>query len=109
MVLSVLARPVARARIEPTESDEELVDRARRGDRWAEEALYRRYARTVMRVSLRLLRRTAEAEDVVQDTFVIAFAGLGRLRDGNAFGDWVLSIAVRQVYRRFRRWRLLRE
>jgi RNA polymerase sigma-70 factor, ECF subfamily len=108
MVLSVLARPVARARIEPTESDGELVDRARRGDRWAEEALYRRHARSVMRVSLRLLRRTEEAEDVVQDTFVIAFDALGRLKDGNAFGDWLLSIAVRQVYRRFRRWRIMR-
>jgi RNA polymerase sigma-70 factor, ECF subfamily len=108
LLMSVLARPVVRARIEPSDSDGALVERARQGDRWAEEALYRRHARAVMRVSLRLLRRTAEAEDVVQDSFIIAFDGIGRLRDGNAFGDWLLSIAVRLVYRRFRRWRIMR-
>jgi RNA polymerase sigma-70 factor (ECF subfamily) len=97
-----------RARIEPGESDADLVRRARGGDRWAEEALYHRHVRAVARTALRLLARSAEAEDVVQDAFVIAFGDLERLRDEDSFGPWLLRIAVRQVHRRFRKRRLLR-
>jgi hypothetical protein len=63
--------------IEPSESDAALVSRAKRGDRWAEEALYRRHARRVTRVVLRIMARAGETEDVVQDTFVVAFESLG--------------------------------
>jgi RNA polymerase sigma-70 factor, ECF subfamily len=94
--------------IEPHETDAELVQRARRGDRWAEEALYRRHGHTVTRLAVRLLARSAEAEDVVQDAFVTAFGDLGKLRDESAFGGWVTRIALRQVHRRFRRRRVLR-
>lgn len=104
------AAPVTsrRPRIEPTETDGELVQRARRGDRWAEEALYHRYVRPVTRVVMRLLARSTEAEDVVQDAFVNALGDLGKLRDDDAFGSWLLRIAVHQVHRRYRRRRLLR-
>jgi RNA polymerase sigma-70 factor (ECF subfamily) len=110
LVLSVAAGAARapRGRIEPTESDGDLVRRARRGDRWAEEALYHRHVRVVTRVVLRLLARSAEAEDVVQDAFLTALAELGKLRDEDAFGGWLLTIAVRQVRRRFRTRRLLR-
>ena len=78
MVFAVgAAAPVARSHIEPSESDTGLVRRARGGDRWAEEALYRRHARIVTRVVLRIMARSSEAEDVVQDAFVIAFKNLG--------------------------------
>ncbi len=111
LVLAVRATAPARPRpqrIDPTVSDGELVRRARRGDRWAEEALYHRHVRSVTRVVMRILARSNEAEDVVQDAFVIALRDVRDLRDVDAFGEWLLSIAVRQVYRRFRRWKLLR-
>jgi RNA polymerase sigma-70 factor (ECF subfamily) len=108
-VLSVATDSLAAGRrIEPGESDGELVRRARRGDRWAEEALYHRHVRTVTRVALRLLARTTEAEDVIQDAFVIALGDLGKLREEEAFGAWLLRIVVHQVHRRFRRRRLTR-
>jgi RNA polymerase sigma-70 factor, ECF subfamily len=95
-------------RIDPTLSDGDLVRRMRDGDKWAEEALYHRHVRSVTRVVMRVLARSAEAEDVVQDAFVIALNDVRRLRDADRFGEWLLSIAIRQVYRRFRRWKLLR-
>jgi RNA polymerase sigma-70 factor (ECF subfamily) len=94
--------------IEPHDTDAELVQRARRGDRWAEEALYRRHGHTVTRLAVRLLSRSADAEDVVQDAFITAFEDLGKLRDESAFGGWVTRIALRQVHRRYRRRRVLR-
>jgi RNA polymerase sigma-70 factor (ECF subfamily) len=55
----------------------------------------------------RLLARSGEAEDVVQDAFVEAFADLAMLDDPARFGAWLMGIAVHQVHRRFRRRRLL--
>ena len=88
--------------------DEELVRRIGRGDRWAEEALYRRYVGTVYSTARRLLGNTVDAEDVVQDTFACAFEIWDQLRDPGRVKHWLLQIAVRKVHRRFRRRKLLR-
>ena len=88
--------------------DAELVRRARDGDRWAEEALYRRHVRAVTNAVTRLLGRTGDADDVVQDTFLRALERLDDVRDGVAFRAWVQRIAVTLCHRRFRKRRLLR-
>jgi RNA polymerase sigma-70 factor (ECF subfamily) len=89
-------------------ADETLVRRALEGDRWAEEALFRRHAPRVLGTVTRLLGKRSEAEDIAQDTFVAAFSDLGALREPGAFGGWVLRIAVSKVHRVFRRERILR-
>ncbi len=92
----------------PDIPDAELVARVARGDGWAEEVIYRRYAPAVIGVARRLLANQAEAEDVAQDTFVTAFEIWGQLRDPLRLKQWLLQIAVRKVHRVFRRRRLLR-
>lgn len=87
--------------------DRTLVARAVAGDRWAEEAIYRRHVAYVAGIALRLLRNRVEMEDVVQDTFVTALEGLGALRDGAALRGWLAQIAVSKVRRRLRRRRIL--
>jgi RNA polymerase sigma-70 factor, ECF subfamily len=94
--------------IDSADTDAQLVKRARSGDQWAEEALYRRHVCEVTRVVLRLLGRRDEAEDVVQDAFVQALADLPGLEKPEAFRGWLMRIAVHQVHRRFRRRKLLR-
>ena len=86
--------------------DAELVERATAGDRWAEEALYRRHARPITAAVTRMVGRHADADDIVQDTFVVAFERLATLREGAAFRAWVARIAVNQVRRHLRRRRL---
>ena len=88
-------------------SDQELVERAQRGDPWAEEALFRRHVVKVGQVAARLLGRTPEADDVIQDSFVIALEQLPKLRDGAAFRAWLLRIVVHQAHRRYRKRRML--
>lgn len=88
-------------------SDGELVRRALEGDRWAEEALYRRHVRYVGGIVVRLLRSRTDAEDVLQDTFALALERLATLRDPDAVRPWIARIAVSQVRRRCRRRRLL--
>lgn len=113
------ARALVRARATPEgatvtrlesgkETDAELVDRARSGDRWAQEELFRRHVGRVTATAARLLGDRARAEDVAQDSFAIAFEQLPALRESPAFGSWIVRIAVSQVHRIFRRRRVVR-
>ncbi|GAB5544761.1 MAG: sigma-70 family RNA polymerase sigma factor [Sandaracinaceae bacterium] len=88
--------------------DAELVRRAREGDRWAEEALYRRHVRRVTDAATRVLGRSDEAEDVVQDTFLKAFTKLDSLRDPSLFPRWLLRIAMNRARGKLRRRKLMR-
>lgn len=93
--------------IDLTPPDAELVRRARGGDRWASEALYRRHVADAARIATFLLRRHADAEDVVQDAFVSALTNLDRLRDPSTFGGWLARIVANGARGRIRRRRVL--
>jgi RNA polymerase sigma-70 factor (ECF subfamily) len=99
---------IVRAQTDVDLSDEELVRRALDCDRWAEEVLFRRHARAVADMVARLLQNRTEAEDVVQETFLVVLADLGQLREPSRLRPWIMRIAVRLVHRRFRRRKLLR-
>jgi RNA polymerase sigma-70 factor, ECF subfamily len=92
--------------LDPT--DGELAQRVGRGDRWAEEAFYRRHVLQVVGLAQRLLGNSWDAEDVAQETFITAFEIWNQLRDYERARSWLMQIAVRQVHRKFRKRRLLR-
>jgi len=90
---------------EPAASvDAPFVAAARRGDRAAFGALYRRHARLVQAV---LLARVApdSVADLVHDVFLMAMSRLQALRDDAAFAPWIATIARRRAadWRRRRR------
>jgi RNA polymerase sigma-70 factor (ECF subfamily) len=85
------------------DDDATLVARVKAGDERAFTVIYRRYARYVAGVVLRLLGDESELEDVVQETFVAASEGLGGLEDGASLKAWLVTIAVRRVARRIKR------
>lgn len=80
----------------PSESsdDEELVRRARAGDRAAFGSLVSRYQDRVYRLSYRLTASTADAEEVVQETFLRAYRRLGGFRGEAKFSTWLFRIAT---------------
>jgi RNA polymerase sigma-70 factor (ECF subfamily) len=88
-------------------SDAQLVEAARERQSWALEALFRRHARFVNGLAFRLMPRDGELDDLVQDSFVEAFANLERLADPGAFKGWLGSIVVRTAHKRIRRRRLM--
>lgn len=96
------------AEVQPALDDATLVERALDGDRWAMEALYRRHVRRVTNAVTRMIGRTAEADDVVQETFLVGFSRLERLRDPAAFRGWISRIAVNEVRMRLRKRRWMR-
>jgi RNA polymerase sigma-70 factor (ECF subfamily) len=75
------------------------VARALAGEDWAFEGLYRRYVTIVARTVSRLLRSTSDTEDVVQETFSIAFRKLGQLEDVGALRVWIVRIGVSRAHR----------
>jgi len=70
------------------------------------EAVFRRYSSYVAAVAIRLLGRDDEVDDVVQEVFLVALRGLGRLREHEALKGWLATITVRIAGRRLRRRRL---
>ena len=88
--------------------DEELVRRALDGERWGRELLYRRHVRWLLAMTARILASSTEAEEIVQDTFMRAFARLPTLREPAAFRGWLGQIGVSLAGQRMRRLRLMR-
>ena len=84
-------------------SDEELVVRARQRDEAAVRTITTRYNRRLFRIARSILRNDAEAEDVVQETYVRAFTGLDMFRGDAAFGTWITRIAMNEALGRLRR------
>ena len=87
-----------------TQSDEvRLVEQSRRGDRGAFEELVRRTGRLVFaRVYLETGDRQ-RAEDLVQETYLLAWRRIGTLQDANDFRAWLGAIAHRVVLDSVRR------
>ncbi len=86
-------------------NDDELVQRARVRDEAAIRSITQRYNRRLFRVARSILRDDAEAEDVVQETYVSAFTGLEHFRGDASFGTWITRIAMNEALGRLRRRR----
>jgi RNA polymerase sigma-70 factor (ECF subfamily) len=78
-------------------SDRDLVRRARRGDRDAAAALFRRYWREAWRAAFAITGRRSLADDVAADGFERAFAALGRFDERRPFGPWLHRIVANRA------------
>lgn len=111
-MLAIIRQP-ARGSVKPLPAaegvgDAALVQRGLEGDRWALEALYRRHVGRVTNAVTRIVGRTADADDAVQEAFLIAFTRLESLRDPAAFRGWIARIAMNEVRARLRKRRWMR-
>jgi RNA polymerase sigma factor (sigma-70 family) len=84
----------------PTE--EELVERARRGDGVAFAALVRDHQEIAFRTACLITRSPADAEEAAQDGFVKAYRALARFRRGAPFRPWLLQIVANEARNRRR-------
>jgi RNA polymerase sigma-70 factor (ECF subfamily) len=74
--------------------DDKMVALARAGQPDAFAQLVRRYVRPVYRVALRMTGNAADAEDVLQETFLQAHRKFDSLRSESKFSTWLYSIAT---------------
>ena len=92
-----------------------LVERARDNDAPLQQQhdaftrLVQQSQHTVFALALSTLRNAADAEDVTQDAFALAWRRLRQLRNPAAFDAWLKSIVVRQCRRRQRQRQLASE
>ena len=76
------------------ELDQELVERAQRGDKAAFDLLVQKYQRKLGRILSRMIRDQAEVEDVVQEAFIKAYRALPNFRGDSAFYTWLYRIGI---------------
>jgi RNA polymerase sigma-70 factor (ECF subfamily) len=86
-------------------TDDDLLARIRRGDLRYFEALMRRHNRRVFRVARAVVADDAEAEDVMQEAYVRAYAALTGFEGRSTFATWIARIAVNEALGRARRTR----
>ena len=87
--------------------DRDLVDLAQHGDREAFAVLARTSADRLFAIAQRILRDVGRAEDAVQQTLVIAWRQLPRLRDPDRFDAWLYRLLIHACYaeaRNARQW-----
>jgi RNA polymerase sigma-70 factor, ECF subfamily len=82
-----------------TDDDRSIVAAVLAGDRDAFRVLVEREGPTVVRACARIIADRAEAEDLAQEAFVIAFRSLPTWRGDGPLGAWVTRIAVRLALR----------
>ncbi|MCB1693526.1 MAG: sigma-70 family RNA polymerase sigma factor [Pseudomonadales bacterium] len=71
-----------------------LVERARQNDYRAYEQLYRLHVGRVFALCFRLCNDRDMAEDLAQESFVLAWRKLSNFRGDAAFGSWLYRIAT---------------
>ena len=75
------------------QSDENLLDAARTGDRRALEKLLDRHQRRVYRFGLKMCRDPEDAKDVLQDTLLAVARGVKDFRGASSMSTWLYTIA----------------
>jgi RNA polymerase sigma-70 factor, ECF subfamily len=83
--------------------DEEIVRRVCRGETALFELLMRRHNTRVYRAVRAVLGDEAEAEDVMQQAYLAAYAGLSGFAGAARFTTWLVKIAVHEAFARLRR------
>ncbi len=76
------------------EVDQQLVERAQRGDKHAFELLVSKYQRKLGRLLSRYIRDASEVEDVTQEAFIKAYRALPTFRGDSAFYTWLYRIGI---------------
>ena len=73
-----------------------MIEHAALGDVVSQGVIYRQFAKPMFNICLRMTGNKQLAEDVLHDSFIIAFKELRTLKDASKFPGWLKKIVVRQ-------------
>ncbi len=76
------------------ETDQQLVERAQRGDNRAFDLLVKKYQHKIIGLIGRYVHDHAEVHDVAQEAFIKAYRALANFRSESAFYTWMYRIAI---------------
>lgn len=82
----------------------ELSIKCKEGDTVARKILYERYSRQLYGICLRYSADKGEAMDLLHDTFIKIYAGIGKFtyRGSGSLGGWLAKVAVNMALERIR-------
>jgi len=75
-------------------SDQQIIELCVRHDKKAQQELYDRYSRLLLGVCLRYATDKAEAEDILQDSFLKIFLNIKEYTGSGSFIGWLRKVAV---------------
>jgi RNA polymerase sigma-70 factor (ECF subfamily) len=75
----------------------ELINKCRKGDRRAQEEIYRLYYLSMYNTCYRMLNDRVEAEDTMQEAFLAAFLKIGTYKGEMSFGSWLKRIVINKT------------
>lgn len=84
-------------------TDANIAGRIASGDMLALQQLMRRYNQTLYRTARSILKDDAEAEDAVQEAYVLAYRAMGQFRGDAKLSTWLIRIAVNVAIQRARK------
>lgn len=82
---------------------ENLIPACKMGDSKAQVEIYNRYQKAMYNVAFRIVKDQFEAEDIMQDSFLIAFGKLNDLKEMPMFGAWLKKIVVHNSLNQYRK------
>lgn len=75
------------------------MQKAVKGDASAQALLYQQFSKAMFHICLRMSKNRNAAEDVLQDSFIIAFKNLHQLKEASQFAGWLKRIVVNECIR----------
>jgi RNA polymerase sigma factor (sigma-70 family) len=80
-----------------------IVEKARTGNSRAQRELYNLYCKSMYNICCRMMNNSAEAEDMLQESFIEAFSKLESFRFESTFGAWLKRITINKCINELRR------
>ncbi len=82
---------------------EELISGCKKGDRRAQEQLYKKYASILFGICLKYSRNKVEAEDNLHDSFMTIYDKIGQYKSKGSFEGWIKRITINTVLQKYRK------
>lgn len=73
---------------------QELIEKCKVGNQEAQYEIYRIYYKPMYNTSLRIVNNPAEAEDIMQESFLSAFTKINTYKGEASFGTWLKKIVI---------------
>ena len=91
--------------LESTDISANLVERAKQGDQQAMYRLYKMHVQAMYNTCIRIVVNQFDAEDIIQESFLSAFNGLGSFKGDSSFGVWLKRIVINKSLNALRKKR----
>ena len=80
-----------------------VIESCKKGNRISQYALYNQYSKAMYNLAYRMMNNREDAEDMIQESFSVAFRKLKSFRYESTFGAWLKTIVINRCINEIRR------